>query len=118
MLFEKFPDLDTLNEERRRAVRQSLQSITLKELRQLMKEDFSEFEGDPWLEKFLLAMEAHQHGNFYRALSPEGVILLYCREEDLAIGVLPHSGMGPLPELGKQAMKEAIGLPVSGDKKS
>ena len=116
MLFEKFPDLDTLDTERRTAVRQTLQSITLDELRRVMKENLSEFEGDPWLEQFLLAIEAHQHGSFYRAVTPESVILLYCRDEDIGIGVLPGSGSGPLDETGKRLMKEAIEGSLSGHK--
>ena len=118
MLFEKFPDLDTVDKERRTAVRQTLQSITLDELRRVMKENLSEFEGDPWLEQFQRAIEAHQQGSFYRAVTPEGVILLYCRDEDIGIGVLPGSGMGPLPEQAKRDVKEAIGLPLSGDKET
>lgn len=116
MLFEKFPDLDTLDTDRRAAVRQTLQSITLDELRRVMKENLSEFEGDPWLEQFQRAIEAHQQGSFYRAVTPEGVILLYCRDEDIGIGVLPGSGMGPLPEQAKRDVKEALGLPLSGHK--
>ena len=118
MLFEKFPDLDTVDKERRTAVQQTLQSITLDELRRVMKENLSEFEGDPWLEQFVRALEAHQQGSFYRAVTPEGVILLYCSDEDFGIGVLPGSGMGPLPEQAKRDVKEAIGLPLSGDKET
>ena len=114
MLFEKFPDLDTVDKERRTAVRQTLQSITLDELRRVMKENLSEFEGDPWLEQFVRALEAHQQGSFYRAVTPEGVILLYCSDEDIGIGVLPGSGMGPLPEQAKRDVKEALGIPLSG----
>jgi hypothetical protein len=118
MLFEKFPDLDTLDRERRAAVRQTLQSITLDELRRVTKEKLSEFEGDPWLEQFQRAIDAHQQGSFYRAVTPEGVILLYCSDEDIGIGVLPGSGMGPLPEQAKRDVKEALGHPFSGDKET
>ena len=62
MLFEKFVDLETLNEERRKAVRESLRSMTLEEVHKLIKEVLSEFEGDPWQENFLRAIEAHRKG--------------------------------------------------------
>ena len=117
MLFEKFPDLDTLDTDRRAAVRKTLQSITLDELRRVTKENLSEFEGDPWLEQFQRALEAHQHGSFYRAVTPEGVILLYCRDEDIGIGVLPGSGMGPLPEQARRDIREAMSLGSPGRSK-
>jgi hypothetical protein len=116
MLFEKFVDLETLNKERRRAVQESVRTMTLEEVHKLFKEVLSDFEGDPWQENFLRAIEAHPQGSFYRAVVPEGVILLYCADEDIGIMVLPGSGMGPLPEEAKRHMKEAIAAPVSGRK--
>ena len=114
MLFEKFVDLETLNQERRRAVQESLRSMTLEEVHKLIKEVLSDFEGDPWQENFLRAIEAHPQGSFYRAVVPEGVILLYCADEDIGIGVLPGSGMGPLPKEAKSDIKHAIAAPGSG----
>ena len=114
MLFEKFVDLETLNEERRRAVQESLRSMTLEEVHKLIKEVLSDFEGDPWQENFLRAIEAHPQGSFYRAAVPDGVILLYCADEDIGIMVLPGSGMGPLPKEAKSDMKQAIAAPGSG----
>ncbi len=92
MLFEKFVDLETLNEERRRAVQESLRRMTLEEVHKLMKEVLSDFEGDPWQESFLRAIEAHPQESFYRAVVPEGVILLYCADEDIGIWSCPAAG--------------------------
>ena len=48
-------------------------------------------------------------------MTREGAIVLYCRDEDAGVWVLPGSGMGPLPDEGKRHAKEAIGLPVSSE---
>jgi hypothetical protein len=110
MPFDKFVDMETLSEERRRAVQGSLQSLTIAELREIVKE-LSDFEGDPWQENFLRLIEAHPQESFYRAVSEEGPIALYCPGKDTGIWFLRGSGMGPLPEEAKRHMKEAMAAP-------
>jgi hypothetical protein len=116
MPFDKFVDIETLDEERREAVRQSLREIRLEELKEVVKESLSDFEGDPWQANFLRIIEEHPQGSFYHAVTKEGVIVLYCRDEDAGVWVLPNTGMGPLLDQGKRHVKEAIGLPVSSEK--
>ena len=115
MPFDKFVDMETLSEERRRAVQESLQNMSVAELRKAVKE-LSDFEGDPWQESFVTVVGAHPEASFYRAVTQEGAIILYCPGEDTGIWFLPGSGMGPLPEQAKRHMKEAIGGSLSGHK--
>jgi len=115
MPFDKFVDMETLSEERRRAVQESLQSMSVAELREVVKE-LSDFEGDPWQENFVSVIEAHPEASFYRAVTQEGAIILYCPGEDTGVWFLAGSGMGPLPEQAKRHMKEAIAAPTSGRK--
>lgn len=116
MPFDKFVDIEALQEERREAVHQSLREITLRELKKVVNDNLSDFEGDPWQANFLRLVEEHPQGRFYYGVTKEGVIVLYSRDEDAGVWVLPHSGMGPLPDEGKRHVKEAIGLPASGKK--
>jgi hypothetical protein len=113
MPFDKFVDIETLQEERREAVHQSLREITLKELKKVVNDDLSDFEGDPWQANFLRIIEEHPQGSFYHAVTREGAIVLYSRDEDAGVWVLPQTGSGPLPEDGKRHVREAIGLPAS-----
>jgi|SRR6516162_4991459 hypothetical protein len=115
MPFDKFVDMETLSEERRRAVQESLESMTVAELRKLVKE-LSDFEGDPWREDFVRVIEERPEASFYRAVTQEGAIILYCPGDDTGVWFLPGSGMGPLPEQAKRHMKEAIAAPPSGKK--
>ena len=117
MPFDKFVDMETLSEERRRALQESLQSMTVAELRNVVKE-LSDFEGDPWQENLVSVIEAHPEASFYRAVTQEGAIILYCPGEDTGVWFLPGSGMGPLPEQAKRHMKEAIAAPVSSRKQT
>jgi RND family efflux transporter MFP subunit len=115
MPFDKFVDIQTLQKDRREAVHQSLREITLEELKKVVNENLSDFEGDPWQANFLRIIEENPQGSFYHAVTREGAIVLYCRDENAGVWVLPGSGMGPLPDEGKRHAKEAIGLPVSSE---
>jgi hypothetical protein len=99
--------MQTLSEERRRALQESLQNMPVAELRKVVKE-LSEFEGDPWQQKLLEVIETHPEESFYRAVTQEGAIILYCPGENTGVWFLPGSGMGPLPEQANRQMKEAI----------
>jgi RND family efflux transporter MFP subunit len=112
MPFDKFVDSESLEKERWEAVHQSVRKITRDELTKIVTENLSDFEGDPWQANFLRVVEEHPEGSFYRAMTKEGVIVLYSRHADTGVWVLPHSGMGPLPDEGKRHVRKAIGLPV------
>ena len=110
MSFDRFVDRQTVSEERRRAIQGSLETMSLVDLQQLVKE-LSDFEGDPCRENFVSAIEAHPEASFYRAVTQEGAIILYCPGEETGVWFLPGSGMGPLPEEAKRHMKEAMAAP-------
>lgn len=73
MPFDKFVDMKTVSEERRKAIHGSLETMSLVDLQQLVKE-LSDFEGDPCRENFVSAIEAHPEASFYRAVTQEGAI--------------------------------------------
>ena len=112
MPFDKFVDMQTLSEERRKAIQGSLESMSVADLRHLVNE-LSDFEGDPWRENFVRVIEEHPGASFYRAVTQEGAIILYCPGEDTGVWFLPGSGMGPLPDEAKRHMKEATAAPGS-----
>jgi hypothetical protein len=116
MPFDPFLDAESLGKERQEAVRQTLRPITLNELTKVVKENLSDFEGDPWQENFLRMMEQHPQGGFYHAVTKEGAIVLYCRDEDAGVWVIPQTGSGPLPDEAKHHVRVALGLPASSEK--
>jgi len=81
MPFDKFVDMETLSEERRKAIQGSLETMSVADLRQIVKE-LSDFEGDPWRENFVSVIEAHPEASFYRAVTQGGAVVLYCPGED------------------------------------
>src|SRR5215472_7205224 len=112
---DKFADIESVSDQRRRAIQESMKSMPVAELRKVVKE-LSEFEGDSWQQKLVEVVETHPEESFYRAVTQEGVIILYCPGENIGVWFLPGSGMGPLPDQAKRHMKEAIAAPPSGRK--
>ncbi|MBO0695352.1 MAG: hypothetical protein J2P56_04525 [Verrucomicrobia bacterium] len=107
MPFEKFEDVEGIDNERRKAIAKSIRIIGVEELKKLGEEIFDEPDR-PWRQTFLSVVTENPGATFYRASAGEGVIFLYSRDDDKGLWYLPGSGLGPLSEEGRQLMKEAI----------
>ena len=108
MPFEKFEDAEVIDNERRKAIAKSIRIISVEELKKLGEEIFDEPDR-PWRQTFLSVVTESPGANFYHASAGEGVIFLYCRDNDKGLWYLPGSRIGPLSVGGRQIMKEAIG---------
>ena len=114
MPFDKLKYPKELWEERRKGVEQSLQPISLDELKKIVKQHEEEFVDDPWRDEFLRLMQEQPQASFYQALPQNDVVVYYCRDAEFGVWVLPFSGMGPLDATGKSLMKSAIEGSLSG----
>ena len=103
---ERF-DFENLSKERRKAIAQSLHTISVEELKKLGEEMFDDPDR-PWRQTFLQFIAEHPGATFYHASAGEGVIFVYSRDGDKGLWYLPGSGLGPLSEAGRRLMKEAI----------
>ena len=108
MPFDKLKYPDELWEERRKGVQESLQPISVTELKKIAKQHEEEFLDDPWRDEFLRLIETQPQAAFYQALPEKDIVVYYCRDADFGVWVVPGSGMGPLDENGKRLMKQAI----------
>ena len=106
MAFEAF-DLDSLNKERRKALAKTIRIVTPEELKKMGNEIFRSAD-DPWREKFFGLIEENPGATFHHAVTSDGYNIVYCRDKDKGMWFLPGSGMGPLQERGRKAMKEMI----------
>jgi len=107
MPFDNFKDFEAISEERRKAVRKSIRTISVEELKKLGEQIFDSPD-HPWRETFFRLITEHPGAAFYHAAAGEGVIFIYCQDEDKGLWCLAGSGMGPLSATGRQIMKEAI----------
>ena len=108
MPFDKLKNPEVLWEERRKAVEGSLQPVSLDELKTIAREHEEQFVGDPWRDEFLRLMQEQPQASFFRAMPQPDVHVFYCRDADFGFWVVAGSGSGPLDEVGKRLMKEAI----------
>jgi hypothetical protein len=106
MPFDKF-DLEELTKERRKAIRQSIRTVSTEELKKIGEEIFH-YADDPWREAFFRFIAENPGATFHHAVTSDNVNIVYCRDKDKGMWFLPGSGMGPLQARGKQVMKEMI----------
>jgi len=106
MPFETF-DLDNLNKERRKALAKTLRTVNSEELKKMGNEIFR-YADDPWRETFSNFIAENPGSTFHHAVTSDGYNIVYCRDKDKGMWFLPGSGMGPLRERGRKAMKEII----------
>jgi hypothetical protein len=107
MPFEKFENVDAIDNERQKAISKSIRIISVEELKKLGEEIFDEPDR-PWRQTFLSLIAENPDATFYHASAGEGVIFLYSRDNDKGLWYLPGSGIGPLSEGGLQLMRKAI----------
>ena len=108
MPFDKFEDIDKIDDDRRKSVPKSIRTISIEELKKLAEEIFHSPD-DPWKQTLLQLIAENPGATFYHADAGEGVMVLYSRDIDKGLWYLYGSGMGPLSAPARQMMKEAIG---------
>jgi len=107
MPFEKFEDVEAIDNERRKAIAKSIRIISVEELKKLGEEIFDSPDR-PWRQTFLQLIEENSGGTFHHADAGDGVVFLYSRDGDKGLWYLRGSGIGPLSQGGRRLMKEAI----------
>lgn len=105
MSYDDWPD-NTM-ENRRKVVRETIHPATLEELKQLGEKHFPVVT-DPWCERYNEFLKTHPTAKFYRAKIPEGAEIVYCRETEQGIWILPGKGMGIIQPKGLKMLAEIV----------
>lgn len=100
-------DLNAILENRREAIKESIQPISLDELKKLGELLFP-FLDHPWRETFFNFLKENASSSFYHAETRDRVHVLYCRDKERGIWFIPGSGLGPLQAKGLKALKEIV----------
>ncbi len=108
MPFDKFVDIDKIDDDRRKNVIKSIRIINVEELNKLAEEIFQSPD-DPWKQTLLQLIAENPAATFYQAEAGQGVIFLYCLDVNKGLWFLSGSGMGPLSARAREMMKEAFG---------
>jgi hypothetical protein len=101
MPFDKFVDIDKIDDHRRKNVTKSIRTINGEELKKLAGEIFHSPD-DPWRQALLKLIAENPGATFYQADAREGVMFLYGRDKGL--WYLSGSAVGPLSAGARQRM--------------
>lgn len=100
-------NMDDLNSERRKAIAENIQPISVEELKKIGESLFPYFD-HPWREKFYTFLDENAGATFHHATTQDNVHVIYCHAKDRGIWFLPGSGMGPLQPKGLKALKDIV----------
>jgi len=102
---DDWPDSTMIN--RRAVVCKTIRPATLEELKDLGVKRFP-LVTDPWCERYNLFLNEKAGAKFYRAETPEGAEIVYCRDCGSGVWFLPGSGMGIIQPKGLQMLAEIV----------
>lgn len=105
MPFDKY-NFESITEERRKSIAQSIRSISLGEVKKMSQQLFKNAD-DPWRDAFNQFLAENPSATFHHALTSDGVNILYCPDKDRGIWFVPGTGLGILQEWGRRTMKAA-----------
>jgi hypothetical protein len=98
-------NMDELAESRREALRDSVHTISIEELRSL-GEGLFPYAEHPWREKFFRFLDENAGATFHHAVTSDAVHVVYCAAQEKGVWFIPGSGIGPLQQKGLHVMKE------------
>ena len=100
-------DFDTIMKDRRAAVEKSIRPINTSQLKAVGEEIFP-FLDDSWRDTFFSFIQENTGSTFYHAATDDGLHIVYCREKEKGIWIMPGRGKGPMQARGLAIMKEIV----------
>ncbi|MBC8127252.1 MAG: hypothetical protein H8M99_08955 [Gloeobacteraceae cyanobacterium ES-bin-144] len=98
---------DNTMENRRVVIRKTIRRATLDELKELGSQRFL-IVTDPWCERYNAFLKENASAVFYRAETPEGAEIIYCKDVGRGLWFLPGKGMGIIQPKGLQLLTEIV----------
>ncbi|HVJ57218.1 MAG TPA: hypothetical protein VM574_05225 [Terrimicrobiaceae bacterium] len=100
-------DIEQINEDRRKAIQQNIETISIDDLKALGEKLFP-YPEHPWREKFFAFIEQQSSDTCYHATTNDGIEVLYCPATEKGMWYTRARGMGPLSAKATAAMKEIV----------
>ena len=100
-------DIEQINEDRRKAIQQNIETISIDDLKALGEKLFP-YPDHPWREKFFAFIEQQSSDTCYHATTNDGIEVLYCPATEKGMWYTKASGRGPLSAEAIAAMKEIV----------
>jgi len=100
-------DINSITDERRKAIEQTIESVGPDQLKKVGEELFPYFD-DPWREKYFQFIHENSGSSFYHASTKDGIQFLYCHDKNRGIWFIPGTGLGPLQAAGLAILKHTV----------
>lgn len=100
-------DINSITDDRRKAIEQTIESISADQLKKVGEELFPFFD-DPWREKYFQFIHDHPGSSFYHASTKDGIQFVYCYDQNRGIWFIPGTGLGPMQATGLSIMKQVV----------
>ena len=101
-------DIESITEDRRKAIEQTIQVISVEDLKSLGEKLFP-FLDHPWRQTFFEFVEEHASDTFYHATTHDPVEIIYCPAKGKGMWFTQGKGMGPFQARGIGILKEIVG---------
>jgi hypothetical protein len=101
-------DIESITEDRRKAIEQTIEVISIEDLKSLGEKIFP-FLDHPWRQTFFEFIEEHASDTFYHATTLDQIEIIYCPAKEKGMWFTRGRGMGPLQTRGIGILKEIVG---------
>jgi hypothetical protein len=101
-------DIESITDARRKAIEQTIEPISIEQLKSLGEKIFPFFD-HPWRSTFFQFVEENSGSTFYHATTDDQVEIIYCLDKENGMWFLPRGGAGPLQATGLRILKEIVG---------
>jgi hypothetical protein len=100
-------DIENITEARRKAIEESIHTISVEELKTLSEGLFPSAD-HPWREVVFRFIEENSGATFYHAMTHDRVHVIYCKAKEKGLWFMPGSAVGPLQPKGLAILKEIV----------
>lgn len=100
-------NMEELTDERRKAIEESIHTISVDELKALGDEMFPYLD-HPWHQTYFNFITENAGSTFHHATTRDGIHIIYCHDKDQGIWFISGSGRGPLQEKGRRILKTIV----------
>jgi hypothetical protein len=100
-------NMEDLTEDRRKAIAESIRTISVEELKSL-GEGLFPYLDHPWRKTFFDFLHENAGATFHYATTNDRIHFIYCRAQEKGMWFMPGSGMGPLQPKGLKILKEIV----------
>jgi hypothetical protein len=98
-------DIDNLTDARRKAIEESIHTISVEELKKLTEGLFPSAD-HPWRETVFRFIDENSDATFHHAVTHDRIHIIYCGAKDRGMWFRPGSAVGPLQPKGLAILKD------------